>query len=292
MRLRGFAPDRYAHSFLNTPEGTIVGTNALLLSKIVSVPGGQGPIGPPGDVGAPGPPGDPGPQGVPGPPGPTDYRLLTNVPVEFEPAPHAHAISAIAGLQSELDSKQSAAQVQTLIAAANASLIDSAPGALDTLNELAAALGDDPNFAATITTQLAGKVGKLTGNTSVYTNNGSGVPTLVAYATAATASTIALRASGGRLKVGAPTETDDAATKTYVDTAVSGKAPTEHSHNIAQVTGLESALAGKSPTGHTHTGMVAGSRAGVLTSMVLWTGTRAEYDAISPKDGATVYVVV
>ena len=31
-----------------------------------------------------------------------------------------------------------------------AALVDSSPGALDTLNELAAALGDDPNFAATI----------------------------------------------------------------------------------------------------------------------------------------------
>lgn len=35
-----------------------------------------------------------------------------------------------------------------------ASVIDSAPTALDTLNELAAALGDDPNFSATITTAL------------------------------------------------------------------------------------------------------------------------------------------
>lgn len=38
-----------------------------------------------------------------------------------------------------------------------AEMLDSAPGALDTLNELAAALGDDPNFAATVTTALAGK---------------------------------------------------------------------------------------------------------------------------------------
>jgi len=33
-------------------------------------------------------------------------------------------------------------------------LVDSAPGTLDTLNELAAALGDDPNFATTMTTEL------------------------------------------------------------------------------------------------------------------------------------------
>ena len=38
-------------------------------------------------------------------------------------------------------------------------LIDSAPGALDTLNELAAALGDDASFATTVTNALAGKLG-------------------------------------------------------------------------------------------------------------------------------------
>jgi len=36
-------------------------------------------------------------------------------------------------------------------------VIAAAPGALDTLNELAAALGDDPNFATTITNLLATK---------------------------------------------------------------------------------------------------------------------------------------
>ncbi len=43
------------------------------------------------------------------------------------------------------------------VQAAIAALINSAPGALDTLDELAAAFGDDPNFAATVTTALAGK---------------------------------------------------------------------------------------------------------------------------------------
>lgn len=36
-------------------------------------------------------------------------------------------------------------------------LVDAAPAALDTLNELAAALGDDANFAGTVTTALAAK---------------------------------------------------------------------------------------------------------------------------------------
>ena len=41
------------------------------------------------------------------------------------------------------------------IAAAVAGLIDSAPGALDTLNELAASIGDDANYAATVTNAIA-----------------------------------------------------------------------------------------------------------------------------------------
>jgi hypothetical protein len=48
-------------------------------------------------------------------------------------------------------------------------LVDSAPGALDTLNELAAAINDDANFATTITTALSGKEPTITsGTTSQY----------------------------------------------------------------------------------------------------------------------------
>ncbi|MEK0069122.1 tail fiber protein [Escherichia albertii] len=43
------------------------------------------------------------------------------------------------------------------VMAAIAALVDSSPDALNTLNELAAALGNDPNFATTMTNMLAGK---------------------------------------------------------------------------------------------------------------------------------------
>ncbi|EEH3380871.1 phage tail protein [Salmonella enterica] len=46
------------------------------------------------------------------------------------------------------------------VQAAIAALVNSSPGALDTLNELAAALGNDPNFATTMTNALAGKMDK------------------------------------------------------------------------------------------------------------------------------------
>ena len=44
------------------------------------------------------------------------------------------------------------------VQAAIAALVASSPAALDTLNELAAALGNDPNFATTMTNALAGKM--------------------------------------------------------------------------------------------------------------------------------------
>jgi len=53
-----------------------------------------------------------------------------------------------------------------------ATITDSAPGTLDTLNELAAALGDDPNFATTTANNIATKLplagGTMTGDLQIY----------------------------------------------------------------------------------------------------------------------------
>lgn len=57
---------------------------------------------------------------------------------------------------AENDSSQQIANTEFVMRAI-ASLIDSSPEALNTLNELAQALGNDPNFATTITNALAGK---------------------------------------------------------------------------------------------------------------------------------------
>ena len=47
--------------------------------------------------------------------------------------------------------------MNTAISTATDALVDSAPGALDTLNELAAAMGDDSNFSTTVTNSIATK---------------------------------------------------------------------------------------------------------------------------------------
>ena len=67
------------------------------------------------------------------------------------------------------------AYADTASANAAAAVVDSAPGTLDTLNELASALGDDPNFATTVTNNIAGKLplagGTLTGDINFGDND-------------------------------------------------------------------------------------------------------------------------
>ena len=66
----------------------------------------------------------------------------------------ADAIStAAADATTKADAAETAANGYTDTAVAN--LVDSAPGSLDTLNELAAALGDDANYAASVTSAIA-----------------------------------------------------------------------------------------------------------------------------------------
>lgn len=88
------------------------------------------------------------------------------------------------------------------VGTAVSNLIDGAPGALDTLNELAAALGDDANYASTLTNELALKAPLAS-------------PSLTGTPTAPTA-------AGG-------TNTTQIATTEFVTSAISAAAPGEGS---------------------------------------------------------------
>ena len=79
-------------------------------------------------------------------------------------------------LASQLAAKASTTYVDTSIA----NLVSSAPSTLDTLNELATALGDDPNFATTITTNLGNKASTsaLTATNVIVTSNTASIVTL------------------------------------------------------------------------------------------------------------------
>ncbi len=86
---------------------------------------------------------------------------------------HNHIIGNVDGLQGALDLKanQSTTYTKTETDSAIANLVDSSPTALDTLNELAAALGDDPNFATTVATSIGTKQATLVSGTNIKTVN-------------------------------------------------------------------------------------------------------------------------
>ena len=107
---------------------------------------------------------------------------------------NAGTTATITNLTSPTNANDAATKGYVDTAVAN--LVDSAPGTLDTLNELAAALNDDPNFSTTITNSIATKLplagGTMSGAIAMGTNKITGM--------------------------GDPTANQDAATKVYVDT--------------------------------------------------------------------------
>ena len=114
----------------------------------------------------------------------------TSIAVTIQDDSHNHTIANIDDLQSTLDGKVSASsptltgtpiaptasastnttQIATtaFVQTAITNLVDSSPSALNTLNELASAIGDDANFSTTINNSLATKAPlaspTLTGN--------------------------------------------------------------------------------------------------------------------------------
>lgn len=64
-----------------------------------------------------------------------------------------------------LNAGGSTTPISNIVTQVQAAIVDSAPETLDTLKELATALGNDPNFATTISTQLGNKLDTNTYNT-------------------------------------------------------------------------------------------------------------------------------
>jgi microcystin-dependent protein len=111
-----------------------------------------------------------------------DYstKLYTDSAVNL----HQSTSTSVHGIAdtSQLATKSYADTVALTSASAAASsavsnLIDSSPSTLDTLNELAAALGDDPNFATTITDLISQKLTSVPGVINQFAGSGSAAPT-------------------------------------------------------------------------------------------------------------------
>ncbi|MCF8610074.1 hypothetical protein L5G28_07845 [Gordonia sp. HY285] len=128
----------------------------------------------------------------------------------------------------------SEAELNQAVSDAVAALIDGSPTALDTLSELAAALGNDPNFAATIAAQIGAKADKTTAMTAGTGLDGGG--------------TLAADRSFS-VKYGTDAGTAAEGNDPRLSNA---RTPVSHTHAMADIVGLVAELAGKAAAAHTH----------------------------------------
>jgi hypothetical protein len=85
-------------------------------------------------------------------------QAIQNLAVTWEKLSGRPSTVSGFGITDAFTKTETASAIQGAISA----LVGSSPAALDTLNELAAALGNDPNFATTMTNALANKAAKAT----------------------------------------------------------------------------------------------------------------------------------
>lgn len=155
-----------------------------------------------------------------------DYNSLTNTPtIPSDTGDLTNNVGFVTA--SIVDGYSTTSYVDNAVAG----IVSAAPATLDTLNELAQALGDDPNFATTTTTLIGTKaplsganftgvvtatsfVGPLTGTASFATN--AGVATYATSAGIATIATTATYATSAGIATTA-TSAGTATTSTYSD---------------------------------------------------------------------------
>lgn len=198
-------------------------------------------------------------------------RVRQAIAAYAAPSSHAHTIADITNLQTSLDAKAAldspefsgvatvptaslgdvSLQIANTEFVKNAfdAFIGSAPGTLDTIYEIAEALGNDPNAFTTLTNQIAGKadlahthvVGDITGLQAALDAKASLASP--AFTGNPTAVTQAANDNSTRL-----------ATTAHVKAAIaaSGLSTEGHSHEIADITDLQAALDGKAAVSHTH----------------------------------------
>jgi hypothetical protein len=208
------------------------------------------------------------------PPIVTTWEGLTGKPSTFPPSTHSHVIADVTGLQTAIDGKAASSHTHTIsnvtglqtaldakatpadVTTAVASVVNAAPASLDTLKELADALGNDANFASTVTNAIAGKAA------AVHTH-------VIGDVTGLQTALDGKQASGS---YAASVHTHGISDVTGLQTALDGKqaagsyAAATHGHSISDVTGLQTALDGKSGVSHTHTALQVSGLATVATS--------------------------
>ena len=221
----------------------------------------------------------------------TVNNLVVNGTVDFSNTRLTDVAEPIAG---------SDAATKTYVDTSIAAVIDGAPAALDTLNELAAALNDDASFHTTVTNALTGKLalsgGTMTGQLSLGANKIVSVadPTLAqdvatkAYVDAA--DTTGLPLAGGTMSgaiamgtnkitgLGTPTDAADATTKAYTD-SILGSATSAADSAAAAATSASNASTSASNAASSATAASGSETAAALSA----TNAAASYDSFDDR---------
>jgi len=207
------------------------------------------------------------------------------------------------------------AATKTYVDTAISSLVNSAPGTLDTLNELAAALGNDASFSTTVTNSIATKLalagGTMSGAIAMGNSKitGLGTPTLTGDAATKgyvdTANALKLDLTGGTMSgaiamgtskitnLGTPTANTDAATKGYVDTAdglklnlTGGTMSGAIAMGTSKITGMGDPTNAQDATTKTYVDGILGSATAAATSAAA-AATSASNAATSASNAST-----
>lgn len=203
-----------------------------------------------------------------------DSQIPDGIARDSEFSPHVSSTTNVHGI-ADTSALATKTYADTAASTAVTNLINSSPGALDTLNELAAALANDPNFATTVTNSLATKapINSPTFTGTVTLPNGTVTNAMIANS--------AINAS----KI---------ESLSITNTQISATAAIDQS----KISSLVSDLAAKAPINNpTFTGTVSGITAGMIglgnventsdANKPISTATQIALDAKAPLNSPT-----
>ena len=178
--------------------------------------------------------------------GTTDTQTLSNKTLGSDLAAGGYKVTGLLNPSANQD-----AATKSYVDTAVADLVNGAPALLDTLNELAAAIGDDEDFITTVTTSIGEKVAKAGDSMSGNLDFG-GTNKVTSLAT--------------------PTSSTDAATKGYVD---------------GEISTLDTAAQGYANGAETDANAYTDTREGLITTAYQSYADTAESDAVTTANSYT-----
>ena len=191
--------------------------------------------------------------------GTTDAQTISNKTLGSDLAAGGYKVSGLATPTNNAD-----AATKSYVDTAVANLVDSAPALLDTLNELAAAIGDDQDFIGTVTASIGEKVAKSGDSMSGNLDFG-GTNKVTSLAT--------------------PTSNGDAANKLYVDNAASTAESNANSYTDTEISALDTAAQGYASTAQSNAESFATNADSALYTTVTGDIATAKSQAESTAQG-------